>query len=165
MWRGKPWLVFISERMLSLLVVQHVISAKCCFVYGFICARLQTGGWEMVASTNTHSFNPPYSPSLPTPTCFSPSRRTALCPRSPHSSSLNGCTRENSLSQSSAADKCPQSWQFLVYWFFSLSSLPPFSFFMHITTLSLWSLSVAGGQHFLSQAASAQQSAYTRVKS
>lgn len=149
--KRQPWLVFISVRMLSLLVVRRVISCKCCFVYGFLWARLQTGGWEMVASANTHSFNPPY---------FSIASNTHLLfSFPPHStlSKISSLLLTQWIHQRKQPFTIVNSRQLsteltlLGLLIFSLSLClfsPPLSFFMHITTLSLWSLSVARGQHF-----------------
>lgn len=137
---------------------------ECSFVYGFLWARLQTGGWETVASTDSHSLEPSQSPALLTPTCFSSfllsSKMSKIFQLSLFFFLLFltqlQYTRDIIFhySQLHSYLLLVWTWLFLEY---RSSLFFPLIFQAHRCTECIWSLSVALRSAFLFHAASAQK--------
>lgn len=164
-------LVFsLFVRMLSLLFIQSEVwfERSAVFVCGFLWARLQTGGWETVTSTNSHSRNPPGLQLFQHPPAFllpTKQRNVQDLSALPFYSQLlltqMHYTRDSIFHRSHTSIKHGLG----DFWIIDfLSFFLPLIFQAHRCTECIWSLSVASRSAFLCHAASAQENAYGRVK-
>lgn len=153
--------VIVSNPLLS------VLRTECSFAYGFLWARLQTGGWETVTSTNSHSLNPPSLQLFQHPPAFLlPTKQQNVQDLSalPFYSQLLltqlQYTRDSIFHHSHTSTKHGLGDSCII-------DFPSFcfSFFKHTAALSVFDrFPWPPGQHFLCHAASAQENAYSRVR-